>query len=136
MFNDSSESSSFNLLAVLLFLLQDYYENGSYSNTKEIIESNRSGEIFWDKTINETFAIIQDNRPFYVNLLTRKRVEDDFDYFKRLHECILTTASKEMKEADLLDLFEITEVDLTDEVLDDFGEKDYILYRIENKLNT
>jgi len=136
MFNDSSESSSFNLLAVLLFLLQDYYENGSYSNTKEIIESNGSGEIFWDKTINETFAIIQDNRPFYVNLLTRKRVEDDFDYFKRLYECILTTASKEMKEADLLDLFEITEVDLTDEVLDDFGEKDYILYRIENELNT
>lgn len=136
MFNDSSEGSSFNLLAVLLFLLQDYYENGSYSNTEEIIETNGSGEIFWDKTINETFAIIQDNRPFYVDLLTKKRVEDDFDYFKRLHECILTTASNEMKEADLLDLFEITEINLTDEVLDDFGEKDYILYRIENELNT
>ena len=27
MFNDSSESSSFNLLAVLLFLIQDYYDH-------------------------------------------------------------------------------------------------------------
>ena len=35
MFNDSSESSAFNLLAVLLFLLQDYYENGVYSNTED-----------------------------------------------------------------------------------------------------
>ena len=33
MFNDSSESSAFNLLAVLLFLLQDYFENGVYNNT-------------------------------------------------------------------------------------------------------
>lgn len=44
MFNDSSESSAFNLLAVLLFLLQDYYENGVYSNTEDIIESNGSGK--------------------------------------------------------------------------------------------
>ena len=48
MFNDSSESSSFNLLAVLLFLIQDYYENGVYSNTEDIIESNGSGEILWE----------------------------------------------------------------------------------------
>lgn len=27
-------------------------------------------------------------------------------------------------------------VDLTDEELDDFGDKEYILYRIENELNT
>lgn len=52
MFNDSSESSSFNLLAVLLFILQDYFENGTYTNTEDIIECNGSGEILWDKTIN------------------------------------------------------------------------------------
>ncbi len=136
MFNDSSESSSFNLLAVLLFLIQDYYENGVYSNTEDIIESNGSGEILWDKTINETFSLLSNNRPYYIDLQTKKRITNDFDYFKRLHECILTNASKEMKEADLLDLFEITEIDLTDEELDEFGDKEYILYRIENELNT
>lgn len=136
MFNDSSESSSFNLLAVLLFLLQDYYENGVYSNTEDIIESNGSGEILWDKTINETFTLLSNNRPYYVDLQTKKRVNDDFDYFKRLHECILTRASKELKDAELLDIFEITGVDLTDEELDEFGEDEYILYRIEKELNT
>lgn len=135
MFNDSSESRTFNLLAVLLFLLQDYYENEVYSNTEEIVESNGSGEILWDKTINETFALIYDNRPYYTDLQTRKRVDDEYDYFKRLHECILTKASKELREAKLLDLFEIDDVYLTDETLDDFGDNEYILHRIENELN-
>lgn len=136
MFNDSSESSAFNLLAVLLFLLQDYYENGVYSNTEDIIESNGSGEILWDKTINDTFTLLSNNRPYYIDLQTKKRVMDDYNYFKRLHECILTKASEELKDAELLDLFEITGVDLTDEVLDDFGEDEYILYHIEKEMNT
>lgn len=136
MFNDSSESSAFNLLAVLLFLLQDYYENGVYSNTENIIESNGSGEILWDKTINETFTLLANNRPYYIDLQTKKRVTDDYDYFKRLHECVLTKASAELRDAELLDLFEITGVDLTDKTLDDFGEDEYILYRIEKELNT
>ena len=134
--NDSTEGKSFNLLPVLLFLIQDYYENGVYNNTEDIVESNGSGEILWDKTINETFALLSQNRPYYIDLQTKKRVTNEFDYFQRLHECILTKASKEMKDADLLDLFEITEIDLSDEVLEDFGDKEYILYRIEKELST
>lgn len=135
MYNDSSEEQAFNLLAVMLFLLNDYYENGSYSNTEDIIESNGSGEILWDKTINETFTIISNNRPYYTDLQTRKRISDEHDYFKRLHESVLTTLSSELKEAGLLDIFEITGVDLSDEETDNFGDKDYILYRIEKELN-
>lgn len=133
-FNDSSEGSEFNLLAVLLFLMQDYYENGIYRNTVERIESNGPGEILWDKTINETFMLLSRNRPYYVDLQTRRRVTNEHDYFTRLHECILTQVSKELRDADLLDLFEITEVDLTEESLDDFGEKDYVLNQIEKEL--
>ena len=121
MFNDSSEGSSFNLLAVLLFLIQDYYENGVYSNTEDIVESNGFGEILWDKTINETFTLLSNNRPYYTELQTKRRVEDDYDYFKRLHECILTKASKELEDGDLLDLFEITRIVLSVVDLDDFG---------------
>ena len=135
MFNDSSESSSFNLLAVILFLLQDYFENGVYNNTKNIVECNGSGEILWNRTINESFVYLSNNRPYYTDLQTRKRVTNDFDYFKKLHECILTMVSNELQNADLLDLFEITGVELSDEGLEEFGDKDYILYRIENELN-
>ena len=136
MFNETSENSSFNLLAVQLFLINDYYENGIYSNTEDIVEINGSGEILWDKTINETFALISDGTPYYTGLLTKKRTNNESDYFKRLHECILTRISQEMRNAELLDLLEITEIDLTDQELDDFGETEYILYRIEQELNT
>jgi len=135
MYSDSSEGKAFNLLAVLLYLLNDYYESGSYTNSQEIIESNGSGEILWDRTINETFTLLSDNRPYYPDLQTKRRVTDDYDYFKRLHECVLSKATAELRQADLLDLFDIMPVELSDEDIDDFGETDYILYRIERELN-
>lgn len=135
MLNDYTRNSSFNLLAVLLFLMHDYFENGIYNNSKNIFEINGSGEVFWDKTINETFSILSNNRPYYIEIQTKKRVNNDFDYFKRLHECILTLISKELMEADLLSLFELTPIELTDECLTEFGDRDYILYRLENELN-
>lgn len=135
MYSDSTDGKSFNLLAVLLYLLNDYYENGSYSSTRDIIETNGTGEILWDKTINETFTLLSNNRPFYPELQTRKRVVNDYDYFKRLHECVLSLATKELRSSDLMDLFDIMPVELSDEELGDFGEREYILYRIERELN-
>ena len=123
------------MLAVMLFLIHDYYEYGSYNNTQDIIEVNGAGDILWDKTINETFTLISNNRPYYPELLTRKRVNNEFDYFKRLHECILSKCSKQLKDADLLDLFDIVGVNLSDEDIDDFGETDYVLHRIKQELN-
>ena len=35
----------------------------------------------------------------------------------------------------LIELFELTEINLSDEELNDFGEKDYILNRLENELD-
>lgn len=135
MYNDTSDSTAFNMLAVMLFLLQDYFEHGAYTNTQDIIESNGSGDILWDKTINETFTLLSNNRPYYPELLTIKRVNDEFDFFKRLHECILTRCTKELRDADLLDLFDIMGVDISDEHIEDFGDKEYILERITKELN-
>ena len=135
MYNDSSDSNSFNILVVMLFLLQDYFDYGSYSNTQDIIEINGSGDILWDKSINEAFTLIDNNRPYYPELFTFRHINDDYDFFKHLHECILSRCSKELGEADLLDLLDVVGVDLSDEELDDFGERDYILQRISKELN-
>lgn len=135
MYNDTSDSSAFNMLAVMLFLLQDYYDYGPYTNTQDIIESNGTGDILWDKTINETFTLLSNNRPYYPELLTMKRITDDFDFFKRLHECILTRCTEELRDADLLDLFDIMGADISDEQIEDFGDKEYVLDRIVKELN-
>ena len=135
MYNDTNDSSAFNMLAVMLFLLHDYFEYGVYVNTQDVIESNGSGDILWDKTINETFTILSNNRPYHTELLTKKRINDDFDFFKRLHECVLTRCTAELRNADLLELFDIIGVDISDEQIENFGDKEYILDRILKELN-
>lgn len=135
MYNDTSDSSAFNMLAVMLFLLQDYYEYGAYTNVQDIIEPNGAGEILWEKTINETFTLLSNNRPYYPELYTLRRINDEHDYFKRLHECIISRCSKELQDADLLELFDILGANISDEEIGDFGDKEYILDRILKELN-
>lgn len=136
LFNGEDDSRIFNKLAVALHLLETYYADGLYTNQKDIIETNGEGEILWDRTINETFAIIQDNKPYYVELQTQNTVDNDYDYFRRLHECVLTQCSKELVDTGLLDLFELKEVELTQENLSDFGDVSYILYRLQSEIQT
>lgn len=135
LYNGDDEQKSFNMLAVILYLLNDYFENGVYSNQQEIIETNGEGEILWDKTINETYATIIRNQPYYLDLKTQNTIEDDMDFFKRLHKCIITECSKKLKDADLIEIFEIEEAVLTEDFLHDLGNKEYILYRLEKELN-
>lgn len=136
LYNGDAENSSFNILAVILFLLNDYHEYGVYNNSEDIVEVNGDGEILWDKTISESFSLLSNNRPYYMELYTEKTVDAEFDFFKRLHECVLTECSKQLELSDLLDLFDLTSIDLSEEVKDDLGDDDYILYRLQLELNT
>lgn len=134
-FNGDGDNRSFNMLAVILYLLNDYYEYGIYTNSEDIIEVNGDGDILWGKTIDESFALLQDNKPYYMELYTGRTVDDDMDYFKRLHECILTDCSEQLHEAQLDSLFDIDQIILSEEKLDDFGDTDYILERLQKELN-
>lgn len=134
LFNGEDDNRIFNHLAVSLHLLEEYFTYGLYTNQHEIIETNGDGEILWDKTINETYALIQNDRPYYVELQTHNRMDNDMDYFRRLHECILSTCSRELKRMGIFDLFDISDAELTDTVVEDFGDKDYILYRLQNEI--
>lgn len=135
MYNEGGRTSTFNRLAVMVFLLNDYFENGIYTNTQEVIETNGMGEILWERTINDTFAIVKHGKPYYVELKTKKRISDSNDFFMRLHQYLLTTCSKELDDADLLDLLDIVGVELSEDSLNDFGEEEYILHRIGKELN-
>ena len=133
--NESLESTSYNLLATILYLYNDYNEYGIYTTTQDIFEVNGNGEINWDKTINETFTLISNNKSFYPELITRMKIDDDNDYFKILHEVILTQCSKQLKKTGLLELFEFEELNLAEKKIDDLGDKDYILNKILKELN-
>lgn len=133
--NEFQDELKFNRLAVILYLLNDYYENGVYRTSQSIYEINGEGEINWNKTINDTFAIISNNRPYYTELITKRSINDEFDFFKRLHETILTACSNELKQSGLLELFDFLEVDISDESLDEFGDIEFVLDQIQKELN-
>ena len=133
--NEELEDISFNLLSLMLFFIEDYYQNGIYTNIQNILEINGNGEINWDRTINDNFALIKDDRPYYTELQTKYKIDDLYNYFRLLHEYIITDCSKRLEKSNLLEYFDLMHVELSDKTLDDFGDVDYILTRIEKELN-
>ena len=133
--NDELEDISYNQLSMMIFFLEDYYESGVYANTQKTLQINGNGEIDWDRTINYTYPLIKDNKPYYVELYTKYNLNDLTDYFRLLHEYIITACSKRLEKAGLLDLFDLTPVELSDKYPEDFGGKDFILNKLEKELN-
>ncbi|WP_405267803.1 LlaJI family restriction endonuclease [Methanobrevibacter sp.] len=133
--NENLEDISFNLLSMMVFFLEDYFENGVYTNIQNILEINGNGEIDWNRTVNYTDPIIKDNKPYYINFHTKYKINDLFDYFRLLHEYVITDCSRRLEKAGLIDLFDLTPVEISPHEQDDFGEITQILENLEKELN-
>lgn len=136
LYSENEKSSSLSRIALIIALLDDYFQNGIYINTQNTHELNGDGEINWNRTINFIHPLWQEEEPYYINFWTRKNIIDDDNFIQRIHECLLTKCSRELEEISLMDLLDMHGVYLTDFLLDDFGDKEYILHRISNELNT
>lgn len=132
--NEENDELSFNFLSLMIHILEDYLENGVYTKIQNILEINGNNEINWDKTINDTYPIIEDNKPYYVELFTKSKIQDVFDYFRLLHECIITDCSKHLKSVGLLEVFDLPYVELSEKILEDFGDIEFIKQKLEKEL--
>lgn len=133
-FLSDNNSSNFNLITLVLELLEDYYQNGLYFNEEKIIELNGEGEILWNKTINENIAYFNTNkRPLYLDFYTSNSQINEEDFFRRLHSYILTDSCKKVEA--LLNILDVEPVNISTQDLEDFGDIDYILYRLNNEEN-
>ena len=133
--NEELEDLSYNQLSMMIFFLEDYYEMGIYTNTQKILQINGNGEIDWDRTVNYTYPLIKDNKPYYIELYTKYNLNDINDYFRLLHEYVITTCSKRLEEAGLLELFDLTPIELSDKSQEDFGVDEFILNKLSKELN-
>lgn len=134
LFVDEDDKGKPNTLSVMLYLLEDYVSNGPYEIDESIIEINGSDNILWQKTIDETYPIITNNRPYYVELYTQRNISDDYDFFKRLHEYVVTCCSHEIENAGLNDFFSLPYAEVSDDELDSFGDVEYILDCLDSAL--
>lgn len=131
---DDADEVSNNILSMMIYLIEDYYENGIYSNYQKMLKINGMGEINWDKTINDNYPIIYENKPYYTDLYTAYKINDIYDYFHLLHKCILTECTKILEHFGLLDLFDLTPLKLSEKSIEDFGDTDFIVSKIEKEL--
>lgn len=134
LYNGIESQKTFNRLLISLYILRDYFENGLYTNQKENITQNGDGEILWNRTIDETFAFLKNCAPYYLEPFTKETSDDDFDFVRRLHAAVITECSKYLDNAKILELFDMNGAALTDENISDFGDADYIKYRLEKAI--
>jgi hypothetical protein len=123
-----------NLLAIQLFLISDFMENGIYTNYKETLSLNNEGEIDWNHTVNELDPLIFNGAPFYMDFFSRNSDEDDGDFFRRLHVCIAADALQELKKQSLDALFSISaEID-SPEPIENLGDIPFLLRQVEKEM--
>lgn len=133
-----SEIISSNLISLRLFFIEDYYENGLYINIKTILETNGNGEINWDRTINDTLAIIKNKKPYYTELQTRYKLNDLNDFFHILHKDIITDSSEKLKKQGLIEFFGLTPIELNEKSYDEFieeNDEEIIVKKLSKEIN-
>lgn len=133
-FSSQVEVDNFNLLSLALELIYSYYDHGLYSNDKQIIEQNGCGEILWEKTINESTAYFSNGLPIYLDTFTVNQENNEQDYFRRLHAFILSEVCEKLK--DILPILDIDIINISSEKREDFGNSEYISYRINQELSS
>ena len=120
-------------LALMLMLLEMHDEYGVYSNYVRTIADNGPGDISWERTIASNLPYLRDNRPIYFDYKTNETDADAADFVMRLHRAVLTECSAFMQESGLASLLALDEVWLTEAAVEDFGDVDFITYRLERE---
>ena len=120
-------------LALMLSLLEMYDEYGVYSNYVHTIADNGSGNISWERTIATNLPFVRDGRPIYFDYKTVETDADVSDFVMRLHRAVLTECSRFMQESGLAQLLALDEVWLSDSSVADFGDADFVAYRLERE---
>lgn len=120
-------------LALMLSLLEMYDEYGVYSNYVHTIADNGSGNISWERTIATNLPFVRDGRPIYFDYKTVETDADASDFVMRLHRAVLTECSRFMQESGLAQLLALDEVWLSDSSVADFGDADFVAYRLERE---
>lgn len=120
-------------LALMLVLLEMYDEYGVYSNYVKKLADNGPGDISWERTIASSLPFMSNGNPIYIDCKTVESDQDVADFVMRLHRAVLTECSKFMQDSGLASLLALDEVWLTDATVEDFGDTDFVAYRLERE---
>ena len=124
-----------NKIALYMYIIRDYIINGMYTQFIDTREQNGNGDIDWDLTINMVDPIIQDKKPYYLDLYTYINTQEDQNFFMRLHQAIVAECMRIFEENDLLELFDLEKFHVSDELVSTFGETEFVCQKLLKELN-
>lgn len=122
-----------NRIACILMIIEMYAEYGEYSNYVRTLNTNGAGNISWERTIALHQPVLQEGTPIYFDCETIASTKDDADFITRMHKCILTECSAYLRNSGVADILGLEEIELTDESLEDLGETEHLLYRLDRE---
>lgn len=126
----NEELLAYNKLGLCLRILYDYLENGLYLKDKDVLEVNGEGEIEWDRTIEDSFVYIKNSRPYYLDLYTRCVQNDDEEFIKKIHQCIVEECYNYLHKFGLNYLFDIPKIESFGLKRSSLGNDELLLHKI------
>lgn len=127
-----------NPLAIKIELLTDYVNNGAYRDDEHVDEINGNGRILWQRTIQTTQPFLSDERPeepVYMELHTRRKQDDEQNFFTRLHHYLAHDAYEQLERYHLGSLLGLPCIPPPEDAEDAFQERDYVLNRLAGELS-
>lgn len=122
-----------NLLSIITFILDDYYEYGLYKSEINSTELNGDGDINWENTINQIDAHVINNQWFYADLITNRSIIDTERYVTMLHAKVINECLDYLNNTELIDYLGYT-TESIDTTIDDLADIEKIENQIDKEL--
>ena len=130
------DANEYNFLPLAILIIEDYHAYGLYTNDYEYIEDDGDGETLWEETAIHNTPMYINGSYIYGSVLTLDVDIDEADFVQNIHKIVLSECTQKLQEQDLIDLFDISPVFLTDKRIKDIGTADYVISRLNNELKT
>ena len=132
--NEQQEQNTDTYLAQLVSMVTDYAEHGEYRDDERRIALNEQGSILWNRTINCTTPFMQDDDPVYLDAYTSRFVDAEDHFITRLHRVVVKECCRQLQVFGLVELLDLPMVDTIEEDVEELGDTEYLLHRVENEL--
>ena len=130
---EDSEDAWHDFMHVMVELVMDFQANGVYRVDENINELNGKGRIMWPRTIRRVLPLMQDGRPYYMELHTRRKQADTAHIVTRLHKYLVWQAWKGLEKLHLPDLLGLPAITDPPDHEEEFTDNEYLVRIIKKE---
>lgn len=130
---DDAEEEWHDFLHIMVELVMDFMADGCYRVDEFINEKNGKGRILWARTIRSVLPVIQEGRPYYLDLHTRRKREDSSYFITRLHRHLAYQAYCRLEKLHLPELLGLPALTDPPEHEEEFADTDYLKQRLRHE---